>query len=76
VDPGSPSHSPTRPAGSMKPTGTPNKGATWKPSGTPNKGLTPQKSFKDSIEEKAAQMGRKPSGSEGLPPRPPAGNAK
>ncbi|XP_060601507.1 anillin-like isoform X2 [Ruditapes philippinarum] len=76
VDPGSPSHSPTRPAGSMKPTGTPNKGATWKPSGTPNKGLTPQKSFKDSIEEKAAQMGRKPSGSEGLPPRPPAGNTR
>ncbi|XP_053401125.1 anillin-like isoform X2 [Mercenaria mercenaria] len=76
VDPGSPGHSPTRPSGSLKPAGTPNRGATWKPSGTPNKGLTPQKSFKDSIEEKAAQLGRKPSGSEGLPPRPPTGNTR
>ncbi|XP_052230360.1 anillin-like isoform X2 [Dreissena polymorpha] len=50
-----------------------NKGPTWKPTGTPNKGLTPQKSFKESIEERASQMGRGKA-VEGLPPRPPAPN--
>lgn len=76
MDPGSPSHSPAKASNTLKPNGTPNKGATWKPSGAPSKGLTPQKSFKESIEEKAAQMGRKPSGGEGLPPRPPTGNTR
>jgi len=66
VDPGTP--------GPVKPAGTPGKGAGWRT--TPNKGLTTQKSFKESIEEKAALMARKGSnssnGAEGLPPRPPA----
>lgn len=71
VDPGSsPCRSPTRAPANSKP--TPNKGASWKPTSTPNKGLTPQKSFKESIEEKAAQMGRKPISGDGLPPRAPS----
>ncbi|WAR12925.1 ANLN-like protein [Mya arenaria] len=66
VDPGTP--------GPMKPSGTPSKAASWKTNGTPNKGLTPQKSFKDSIEERASQMGRgkgSTSSADGLPPKPP-----
>ena len=74
VDPScSPKSTPSKPVSSIKSGSTPNKVTPWKPSNTPNKGLTPQKSFKDSIEEKAAQIGRKGSsqGEDGLPPKPP-----
>lgn len=79
IEPGSPNQPPAKPLNSLKVAGT-SKGATWKPLGTPNKGLTPQKSFKESIEERAAQMGQRtkagacgteePQG--GLPPKPPS----
>lgn len=75
IEPGSPVSSPAKQSVSLKPGGTPTKGATWKPTGTPNKGLTPQKSFKESIEEKAALMSRRTgpvATGEGLPPKPPS----
>ncbi|KAL4234023.1 hypothetical protein ACF0H5_005677 [Mactra antiquata] len=76
VDPGSsPSKSPTRTGSNLKPSITPNKGATWKPSGSTNKPLTSQKSFKECIEEKAAEMGKKTVAVDYLPPKAPNHNS-